>query len=92
MKRYQDANYGHYSIVWGIDEKKLVLGAAGFIGSQLTKALINDGFEVIGIDSFDEALYPSKRRRGFVRALQEEGLESFETDENLVEWSQLFPG
>jgi nucleoside-diphosphate-sugar epimerase len=50
--------------VSGIDDKKLILGAAGLIGSQLTKALINDGFEVIEIDSFDETLYPSKRRRG----------------------------
>jgi|AntAceMinimDraft_13_1070369.scaffolds.fasta_scaffold104024_1 nucleoside-diphosphate-sugar epimerase len=38
----------------GIDDKKLVLEAAGFAWSQLTKALINDGFEVIGIDFFDE--------------------------------------
>jgi len=92
MKRYQDANYCHHNIVWAVNDKKHLLGAAGFIRSQLTKALINDGFEVFGIDSFDEALYPSKRRMGFVRALQEEGLESFETDENLVEWSQFCTG
>jgi UDP-glucuronate 4-epimerase len=68
-----------------MDNKKLVLGAAGFIGSQLTKALINDGFEVIGIDSFDETLYPSRRRRESVRELQNKGLEFIETDANFVE-------
>ncbi|MEW6614220.1 MAG: NAD-dependent epimerase/dehydratase family protein [Thermodesulfobacteriota bacterium] len=32
--------------------KCLVTGAAGFIGSQLSKRLINEGYEVIGIDCF----------------------------------------
>ncbi|MCJ7582184.1 MAG: NAD-dependent epimerase/dehydratase family protein, partial [Candidatus Aminicenantes bacterium] len=32
----------------------LVTGAAGFIGSHLTERLLNDGFSVIGIDSFND--------------------------------------
>ena len=75
-----------------MDNKKLVLGAAGFIGSQLTKSLINDGFEVIGIDSFDETLYPSRRRRESVRELQNKGLEFIETDANFAEWGSILQG
>ena len=35
----------------------LVTGAAGFIGSQLTKRLQDSGFEVEGIDNFNQHLY-----------------------------------
>lgn len=34
--------------------KALVTGCAGFIGSTLTDRLLNDGFEVIGIDRFSD--------------------------------------
>lgn len=43
--------------------KKLVIGSAGFIGSRLTERLLSEGNAVIGIDSFDETLYPSESRR-----------------------------
>ena len=32
--------------------KILITGFAGFIGFHVTKSLIKDGFEVIGIDNF----------------------------------------
>lgn len=35
----------------------LVTGGAGFIGSHLMADLTNDGFEVIGIDNYNDALY-----------------------------------
>ena len=38
-------------------KKILVTGAAGFIGSQLTKRLQDSGFEVEGIDNFNQHLY-----------------------------------
>ena len=33
--------------------KVLITGAAGFIGFYLTKSLLDDGFEVLGIDNLN---------------------------------------
>jgi UDP-glucuronate 4-epimerase len=41
----------------------LVTGAAGFIGSHLCEALVARGHEVIGVDSFDDYLYPAEVKR-----------------------------
>lgn len=41
----------------------LVTGAAGFIGFEVTKALLGANFEVIGIDNFDETLNSDAQRR-----------------------------
>ena len=38
--------------------KCLVTGAAGFIGSHLCERLLNDGNEVVGVDSFTDAYDP----------------------------------
>lgn len=43
--------------------KVLVTGAAGFIGSHASEALIERGHEVVGIDSFDSYLYPADIKR-----------------------------
>ena len=40
-----------------------VTGCAGFIGSQLTRRLIERGDEVIGLDCFDETLYSAELHR-----------------------------
>jgi UDP-glucose 4-epimerase len=37
--------------------KAIVTGAAGFIGSNLTKRLLENGYDVVGIDSFED-YYP----------------------------------
>lgn len=49
----------------------LVTGAAGFIGSTLSEQLIERGDEVIGVDCFDETLYPSEMKHANLVALRE---------------------
>ena len=38
-----------------VNNKVIISGSAGFIGFHLTKKLMNMGFEVIGIDSLNDA-------------------------------------
>lgn len=39
--------------------KILLTGIAGFIGSSLARRLLDRGHEVVGLDNFDETLYPA---------------------------------
>jgi len=41
----------------------VVTGAAGFIGSHTCQALVSRGHTVVGVDSFDDYLYPAASKR-----------------------------
>lgn len=43
--------------------KILVTGAAGFIGSHLTEALLAEGHTVLAVDALLPNLYPVKRKK-----------------------------
>jgi len=43
--------------------KVVVTGAAGFIGSHTCERLVADGHSVVGVDSFDDYLYPAAPKR-----------------------------
>lgn len=49
--------------------KVLVTGSAGFIGSSLTKKLLNDGYEVLGLDNFN-SYYDRRLKYARIESIQ----------------------
>lgn len=45
----------------------LITGAAGFIGSNLAKKMLHKGFQVIGIDNFDDFYDPAIKRKAVAK-------------------------
>ncbi len=60
--------------------KVLVTGAAGFIGSHLTERLLSDGWQVVGVDNFDDFYDPKVKRRNLDKALQDKNFKLIEAD------------
>ncbi len=60
--------------------KVIVTGVAGFIGSQLAERLINDGFSVIGIDSFSDYYPRSKKESNLSKLKSFDGFQFVEGD------------
>ena len=58
----------------------LVTGAAGFIGSHLSEALIERGDEVVGLDNLDDYYSPDIKRRNLEHLLTCAGFTWFEDD------------
>ena len=51
-------------------EMVLVTGAAGFVGSNLSKRLMNMGHDVIGLDNLDD-FYDPQLKRSNIKILEE---------------------
>lgn len=60
--------------------KALVTGCAGFIGSNLTDRLLNDGYKVIGIDCFTNYYSKEIKKSNIASALKNQNFTFFEED------------
>lgn len=71
--------------------KTVVTGAAGFIGSTLTRRLLDDGHNVVGIDSLDDYYDVALKRRNLV-PLKSPRFRLVEEDLNTAELASLIDG
>lgn len=69
----------------------LVTGAAGFVGSHLTKRLRDDGHDVIGLDSFTD-YYDVTLKRANADAAIQAGVTFVEGDLNVVDLDAILDG
>lgn len=67
----------------------IVTGVAGFIGSHLAEALINQGEEVIGIDQFNNYYDPQLKQNNIVNLKQNSSFTLIQADIQDLDWQQL---
>ncbi len=60
--------------------KVLVTGAAGFIGSHLCERLLGEGWQVLGVDNFDDFYDPQIKRSNIADCLKNENFKLVEGD------------
>jgi UDP-glucuronate 4-epimerase len=60
--------------------KALITGAAGFIGSHLCERLLADGWELAGLDNFDDFYDPAVKRANIAECLKDARFELVEGD------------
>ena len=71
----------------------VVTGGAGFIGSHLVDRLIDDGRDVVVLDSFDRFYDPDVKRRNLARAVGSGRLTLVEGDiRDDAAWERVFSG
>jgi len=60
--------------------RALITGAAGFIGSHLSERLLADGWNVVGVDNFDDFYDPQIKRRNISDCLKNNNFQLIEAD------------
>ncbi len=60
--------------------KVLITGAAGFIGSHLSERLLGDGWQVLGVDNFDDFYDPQIKRRNIADCLKNKNFRLIKAD------------
>lgn len=60
--------------------KAVVAGVAGFVGSHLAERLLDEGFDVAGIDCFTDYYDPEKKRRNLRAIRDRKGFRLFDLD------------
>jgi UDP-glucuronate 4-epimerase len=60
--------------------KVLITGAAGFIGSHLSERLLAGGWDVVGVDNFDDFYDPEIKRRNIMKCLENSRFRLIEAD------------
>ncbi|MCD8914590.1 NAD-dependent epimerase [Staphylococcus simulans] len=70
--------------------KVMITGAAGFIGSHLAKKLLNQGYEVIGIDNIND-YYDPQLKQDRLNTIESNAFEFFKIDlENYEGLNEIF--
>jgi len=75
-----------------VNDRVIVTGAAGFIGSHLCERLLDDGFCVTGIDSFTDYYDPARKRENLSASLSSGGFTLIEEDLNTCDLLPLLEG
>ncbi|MBE9046873.1 NAD-dependent epimerase/dehydratase family protein [Pleurocapsales cyanobacterium LEGE 10410] len=68
---------------------QIVTGAAGFIGSHLAEALLEQGNRVIGIDQFNDYYDPSLKRKNIALLQQYPSFRLINADIQFLDWQAL---
>ena len=71
--------------------RALVTGAAGFVGSHLTKRLRQEGADVVGLDSFTD-YYDVSLKRANAESASRSGVEFIEGDLNVIDLGTILDG
>lgn len=69
--------------------KVLVTGVAGFIGSSLSEKLLDNGFQVIGVDSFFDYYPRNIKEKNLANSLNHSNFEFVESDILKIDWSNI---
>jgi nucleoside-diphosphate-sugar epimerase len=70
----------------------VVTGCAGFIGSHLTEALLDDGHTVLGVDCFNDNYARADKRANLERASEDDGFRLITADLTTIDATALLEG